>query len=162
MPTARTDSFISKWGYACLFAHSIDNCPYDPQDLHYYKLSNPVISTIDTGILCDNTQRTFSETRFTDIDLGYNWSCSSPLAEVSEDDDTYIVEGTSQYGQGTVSLSVTTPSGTTVYADPKTVQTFSSHDVDLYCEGGEGGPVGYSYPIYIEPFYYGDTIILGE
>ena len=30
----------------------------------------------------------------------------------------------------------------------------SPHDFELYCEGGDGGPVGYSYPLYITPFLY--------
>ena len=38
----------------------------------------------------------------------------------------------------------------------------SPHDLELYCEGGDGGPVGYSYPLYITPFYTNDVISWGS
>jgi hypothetical protein len=159
--TSQTNTFTSKWGEVCLFEHDLDNCPYDPQDLHYYKLSDPVISSSASGVLCYDVQRTFSESRFTDIDLNYHWSCSGPLTEVSDDDESiYIVKGASQYGQGTISLQVTTPSGKNVF-NSKTVQLASAHDIELYCEAGGGGCVGYYYPLWVSPYYYPENIVWG-
>jgi hypothetical protein len=161
--TSQPNYFISKWGACCLFEHNKDNCPYDSQDLHYYKLSDPVIYSTTSGVLCENVQRTFSETKFTDIDLTYDWNCTNPLTEVGDDDESiYVVEGTSQSGQGIVSLAVTTPSGTTVFGNNETVWVVTAHDLDVYCEGGEGGPVGYSYPLWVNPYYYGDNITWGS
>lgn len=74
----------------------------------YYKLNNPTISSTSSGALCYNVQRTFSESAFSDIDLDYKWNYTSPLDEVSDDDNSnYIVKGTSQFGVGSVSLTVT-------------------------------------------------------
>jgi hypothetical protein len=111
---SNTDYFISKWGKLPRFKHKPADCPYTASSLTYYKLDNPII-TGSTSELCNNIQRTFSETDLTDIDLDYDWNYTSPLAEVSDDDENaYTVKGTSQDGMGTVSLTITTPSGITV------------------------------------------------
>jgi len=111
--TSQSGWFISKWANGPLVRHKYDNCPFwnSSVNLKYYKLSNPTISG-STSPLCNNVQRTFSESAFTDIDLDYDWSAPSPLSEVSGDGtSSYTVKGTSQNGLGTVSLMVTTPSG---------------------------------------------------
>ena len=82
-------------------------------NLKYYKLSPPTISGT-SGALCNNVQRTFSESAFTGIALDYNWNVSGELSEISDNDESsYTVEGSSQDGEGSVSLTVTTPSGAT-------------------------------------------------
>ncbi|HYQ57114.1 MAG TPA: T9SS type A sorting domain-containing protein [Draconibacterium sp.] len=108
---SNTDYFISKWGPLPLVRHEPEDCPYYATSLSYYRLDYPVISG-STGILCDNSQRVFSENTFTDIDLDYDWSVSNNLDEVSGDGtSSYTVEGTSTYGEGEVTLEITTPSG---------------------------------------------------
>lgn len=81
--------------------------------MSYYYIDKPVISG-NFSAICDGSQRTFSESAFTDIDLNYDWNCSGPLSEVDGDGTPqYTVERTILNGPGTVSLSVTTPSGAT-------------------------------------------------
>ncbi|MEZ5104539.1 MAG: T9SS type A sorting domain-containing protein [Draconibacterium sp.] len=138
--TEQSGWFISKWTNGPLVRHEYDNCPYwnSAVDLTYYKLNAPFISGSITGALCNNVQRTFSETAFTDIDLEYDWDCTSPLDEVSNDDDpTYSVKGTAQNGQGTISLTVTTPSGATaigyknVWVGKPQIYAYGNHIVDV-------------------------------
>ncbi len=109
--TSTSGKVRSKWGRLPLYEHSTAQCPYNSGDLHYYKLVNPTISG-SFGALCTNSQRTFSESSFTNISLNYDWSTSSPLSEVSGDGtSSYIVNGLSQSGGGSISLTITTPSG---------------------------------------------------
>jgi hypothetical protein len=101
----------SKWGTLPRYEHSIAQCPYNSGALQYYKLVNPTI-TSTPGALCNNSQRTFSESSFINISLNYDWSTSSPLSEFSGDGTpTYTVASASQNGAGTVGLTITTPSG---------------------------------------------------
>jgi len=140
--TSQTNWFISKWTNGPLVKHKYDNCPYWDSDVNltYYKLSNPAISSTTSGPLCDNVQRTYSETAFTDIDLDYDWNYTSPLDEVGDDDEsTYTVEGTPQNGQGTVSLTITTPSGATATAS-KNVWVGAPQLIGI--SGPTYGPIG--------------------
>lgn len=111
--TQHSDTVVSKWGRELLVKHHYLDCPYTLTNIKYYKLSTPAISSTSTGALCSNVQRTY-ESGFIETDFTYNWNYTSPLDEVSDDDNpTYTVKGTSQNGQGTVNLTVTTPSGAT-------------------------------------------------
>lgn len=116
--TSQSGWFISKWANGPLVRHKYDNCPFwdSEVDLTYYKLSNSIISDTVSAALCTNVQRTYSSDIVT-TDFTYNWNCTSPLDEVSDDNgNEYIVKGSSQNGEGTVSLTVTTPSGATATA----------------------------------------------
>ena len=113
--TNQSGWFISKWNEYPLMKHAWNDSPYGSQGIKYYKLSNPSISCT-SGALCYNVTRSCSS-NIVDTKFTYDWSVSYPLSEVSGDGTaTYIVEGTSQNGMGTVSLTITTPSGATVTA----------------------------------------------
>lgn len=115
---SNTNYFISKWGRLPLYRHKPADCPYTEYGLNlsYYYLDEPIISDTVSAALCTNVQRTYSSDIVT-TDFTYNWNCTSPLDEVSDDNgNEYIVKGTSQNGEGTVSLTVTSPSGATTTA----------------------------------------------
>ncbi len=143
------DTMISKWGQYPLFKHHVNDCGYTPKTpLVYYKLNDPVISG-SSSVLCNNVQRTFSESAFTDIDLDYDWNVSSYyLDEVSGDGtSSYTVEGTSNIGIGTIYLTVTTPSGATASAQ-KSIGVNRPHyeDLELALLTTGGSPAPYMCP----------------
>ncbi len=140
LTSTSSDTVISKWGAMLLVKHHYLDCPYTLTNLKYYNLSNPTISG-STSLLCNNVQRTFSGSGFTDIDLDYDWSAPSPLSEVSEDGtSSYTVKGTSQNGLGTVSLMVTTPSGATATASKN---VWVGAPVISSIDGPQGAPNNY-------------------
>jgi hypothetical protein len=111
---SNTNYFISKWGSLPRYKHKPEDCPYvgSGLNLSYYFIDNPIISGTTSGALCNNIQRTYSESAFTCIELDYDWNVSGELSEISDgDESSYTVEGSSQDGEGSVSLTVTTPSG---------------------------------------------------
>jgi hypothetical protein len=111
--TATAGIVTSKWGWWGLYQHAIAECVFNSSSLVYYKLVNPTISG-SSEALCNNTQRTFSESSFTNISLNYDWSVIAPLTEVSGDgSSSYTVAGSAQSGSALVSLTITTPSGAT-------------------------------------------------
>ena len=113
--TATAGIVTSKWGWWGLYQHAIAECIFDSSSLVYYKLVNPAISG-SAEAFCINSQRTFSESSFTNISLNYDWSTSSPLSEVRGDGTSqYTVTGTSN-GLGVINLTITTPSGATATA----------------------------------------------
>jgi hypothetical protein len=124
--TAAAGKVRSKWGAWPCYEHSTAQCPYNSGNLQYYKLVNPTISS-SSEALCNYSQRTLSESSFTNISLNYDWSTSNPLTQVSGDGtSSYIVASTSQNGAGVVGLTITTPSGAsstvtkTVWVGPPT------------------------------------------
>ena len=126
------------------YKHKPADCPYYATSLTYYKLDNPLVLG-SSGVLCDNTQRTFTESTLTYIDLDYDWSTQSPLSEVSGDGtSSYTVEGTSNIGVGTIYLTVTTPSGATASAQ-KSIGVNRPHysDLDLELLTTGGSPASY-------------------
>jgi hypothetical protein len=111
--TATSGKVRSKWGKCGRYEHSTAQCPYSSGNLQYYKLINPSISGSSEAI-CNSSQRTFSESSFTNISLNYDWSTSAPLTEVSGDGtSSYTVAGSAQSGSALVTLIITTPSGAT-------------------------------------------------
>jgi hypothetical protein len=111
--TATSGKVRSKWGVWPRFEHSTAQCPYSTGSLQYYKLVNPSISGSSEAI-CNSSQRTFSESSFTNISLNYDWSASATLTEVGGDGtSSYTVAGSAQSGSAIVTLTITTPSGAT-------------------------------------------------
>jgi len=126
------------------YRHKPADCPYAEYGLtlSYYYIDKPVISG-NFSAICDASHRTFSESTFTDIDLNYDWNCTGPLSEVDGDGTPkYTVERTFLDGTGTVSLTVTTPSGTTAATSKNIwVGQPDASDFTVYVEERYGDPV---------------------
>lgn len=129
-----------------MFRHHKDDCPYDPQDLHFYKLSNPSISN-GNGVVCANSQRTFGN-GFTASGWVYDWSASGFLNEVSGDyTPNYTASATSGIGYGYVYLTVTSPSGMSASSQINVgVNMPRSEDLSFSLYTNSGTPVSYMCP----------------
>lgn len=130
--------FISKWGKLPRYRHQVADCPYVSTSLSYYALNNPVING-SSGVLCNNTQRTFNSD-FTTSNWSYDWNVWGYLNQVSGDGTpNYTVGGTSSIGYGTLYLTVTSPSGLTASTQKNigvNVPLQSEMYLDLYTSGG--------------------------
>lgn len=112
----------------------------------YYKLASPSIS--GTSYVCDNAQAIYSESKFSDIDLDYDWSVSSYIDELSGDGtNTFNVEGTSNIGSGVIYLTVSTVSGASSSTQKNigvNMPYYSDVELELLTSGG--APVSYMCP----------------
>ncbi|MDP2338359.1 MAG: hypothetical protein Q8N05_18290 [Bacteroidota bacterium] len=129
-----------------MFRHHKDDCPYDPQDLHFYNLSNPSIIG-SSGVLCNGSQRTYN-TAYIASGWSYDWNVSGSLNQVSGDGTpNYTFSGTSSIGYGTIFLTVTSPSGLTASAQKSigvNMPYYEDLSLSLYTSGGT--PVSYMCP----------------
>jgi Zn-dependent metalloprotease len=65
------------------------------------------------------------------------------------------------YGSGWIGANLVSDYSS-ITLEQKDVLRSAPHDLEVYCEGGDGGPVGYSYPLWVNPYYYGDNITWGS
>jgi len=86
-----------------------------------------------------------------------NWfTTSSGNGTTANINSTYSGVGT---GTATITFSFQMPSGES-FTKSETFGVSAEYDFDVYCEGGDGGPVG-SYPIWVSPYFTGDNIEWG-
>ncbi len=109
---------------------------------------SPEIATLDVDQQASNISWTLSPS---------NWfSTNSGYGKTANINSIYNGIGT---GTATITYTFQMPSEETF---TKSVNFWVSdeYDFDVYCEGGDGGPVG-SYPLWVTPYFSGDNIEWG-
>lgn len=116
--TSNPNYFISKLAYGPLVKHTPWDIPFVANGtIKYYDLNDVQINVSynNTTLLCDGDNRYLNCLNFSDADFIYNWNTSSVIDKISGIGTRYLtIDGSSgNGGEGTVSLTVTSPSGLT-------------------------------------------------
>jgi hypothetical protein len=116
--TSNPNYFISKLGYGPLVRHTPWDIPFAANGtIKYYDLNDAQINVSynNTTLLCDGNYRYLNCLNFSDADFNYNWNTSSVIDKINGIGTRYLtIDGSSENsGEGTVSLTVTSPSGLT-------------------------------------------------
>ncbi len=144
LTTSDPNYFISKLAYGPLVKHTPWDIPFAPNSqIKYYDLNDVSIKETNNNytLLCSDDNRLLACTNFVNTDFGYCWDTGSYIDEISGDGTRYLhVKGTTgDGGKGTVSLTVTSPSGLTATSNILTFQW-----------AGKPGPIS----LYDDPTYF--------
>jgi hypothetical protein len=83
------------------------------------------------------------------------WSKTAVFNQVGGNTGSAYTVSYASNGGGTITATIKNSQGQTFLTRSKDVWAGKPHDLDgVYCEGGEGGPIEYSYPLWVSPVYY--------
>lgn len=142
--TSDPNYFISKLAYGPLVKHTPYDIPFAPNSqIKYYDLNDASIKEEYNNytLLCSTHNRLLKCTNFTNTDFDYSWDTGSYIDKISGDGTRYLrVKGTTgDGGEGTVSLTVTSPSGLT-----------ATSNILAFQWAGKPGPI----ELYDDPTYF--------